>query len=208
MKKVLTILIIIIIVLVGGIYVYQTVKVPPSQTDNGLQVILPDQDSVSSSGLNFTKPGTNAASDCISEGRQYGAPETTKDLCCPGLIEQPSSESPSGTWGTCVKSKSETVNWKTYKDEEHGLEVKYPSDWKAGIPSDDGPLSSKVLLFCPPELVDADPGLVCKIKDNSPSMPGSEAPIIFSFVSGKLSLAKAGYEEVYNKMLSTLKFPQ
>ena len=99
-----------------------------------------------------------------------------------------------------------TADWQTYTNTQYGFEIQYPSGWKAGVPSDKGPFSSKVVLFCPLELADGDPGLVCKLKDNSLRMSDSEAPIVFSLVSNKLTLAKKEYQETYDHMLSTLKF--
>ena len=53
-----------------------------------------------------TKESANQQTEpeCVPEGGSYGAPLTSKDLCCPGLVEQPTSQS--GTMGICVKPEN------------------------------------------------------------------------------------------------------
>jgi hypothetical protein len=70
--------------------------------------------------------------NCVPENEQYGAPRTEADLCCAGLVEQPSEESTSGTWGTCVKPQNSTLGWKTYTNTQYGFEVKYPNNLAEG----------------------------------------------------------------------------
>jgi hypothetical protein len=150
--------------------------------------------------------------NCVPEGGQYGAPRSNKDLCCPGLIQQPSSESPSGTWGTCIKSANqilnETKDWKTYTKDTLGISFKYPSSWihKKFSYNVDGE------AFCPnlPEYGDCDV--------NSGPANQSSAPIVYYFYEGDsksatIELMKSyfklwdhKYENIYDKMLSTFKF--
>lgn len=64
---------------------------------------------------------------CVPEGGNYHAPASISDLCCSGLVQQPTSES--GTTGICVKPTDQTTGWKTYTNKQYGFELKYPKDW-------------------------------------------------------------------------------
>lgn len=65
--------------------------------------------------------------NCVAEGEKYGAPSSAADLCCSGLVMEPSSESSSGTQGTCIKpTVNPTAGWKIYTNAEYGFEIKYP----------------------------------------------------------------------------------
>lgn len=75
---------------------------------------------------------------CITEGGSYGAPLTSADLCCAGLVEQPTSQS--GTSGVCVKPTDQTAGWKTYTNTEYGFEFKYPQKLSLSL-SDEGAIT-------------------------------------------------------------------
>jgi len=71
---------------------------------------------------------------CIPAGGRYAAPLTAADLCCSGLVEQPTdngSGSYSGTVGICVQPPkpitNKTAAWKTYTNNQYGFSFQYPS---------------------------------------------------------------------------------
>ncbi len=112
MKKVSTKLGILIIiaaavVLFGGVLAYQYFAMQKADNQNSFQ-------------------NTTASTNCIPAGGMYGAPLTNADLCCSGLTQQPTSVS--GTMGICVISA--TTNWKTYRNDKYGFEIKYPKEYK------------------------------------------------------------------------------
>ncbi|GEM_PF-2515064 len=53
-------------------------------------------------------PVTNTTAQCIPEGGDYGAPASPEDVCCAGLVEQPTTYS--GTVGICVKPTPSSPN--------------------------------------------------------------------------------------------------
>jgi len=65
---------------------------------------------------------------CIPEGETYSAPEDKSDLCCTGLVEQPTSNS--GTIGICVKPTNQTAGWQTYTNSDYGFQVEYPNSFQ------------------------------------------------------------------------------
>jgi len=62
--------------------------------------------------------------NCVPEGGNYAAPLTSADLCCAGLVEQPTTQS--GTVGICVKPTNQAAGWKTYTNTQYGFEIQYP----------------------------------------------------------------------------------
>lgn len=57
---------------------------------------------------------------CVPAGGTYGAPGSSKDLCCAGLVKQPTTQS--GTVGICVKPSVVTIqqsdDWKKYSNDQ------------------------------------------------------------------------------------------
>lgn len=66
-------------------------------------------------------------------------------------------------------------NWKTYKDDFYGFEIKYPPTWNLSENPTLDPESNKI--FCPPELTDKNGE--CMRKETFGHMPGTLAPIFF-----------------------------
>jgi len=73
-------------------------------------------------------------------------------------------------------STNETANWKTYKNEEYGFEIKYPSGWSYGKNIF---TNSSSWVFCPSNLKDSDLSIVCKVKGTP--KPTYEDGMIFLF---------------------------
>jgi len=96
----------------------------------------------------------------------------------------------------------QAANWKTYKNDEYGFEIKYPSNWKAGISL----LFPNVILFCPPELLSTDPDVICTLKQNV-GHADTKAPIIFSLIQNKLQLTNEGeqYGSIFKEMQNSFK---
>jgi len=96
----------------------------------------------------------------------------------------------------------QTAGWKTYTDTMGKFEIKYPSNWSAGVST----LMTSVVLFCPPELASTDPDVICKMKNVSHAE--TQAPIIFSLVQDKLQLNENSeqYTTIFNLMNSSIKF--
>lgn len=56
----------------------------------------------------------------------------------------------------------ETANWKTYRNEEYGFEIKYPKDWSYAKDIVRSSVSSPSMVFCSPDYYDPIEG--CKLK--------------------------------------------
>ena len=65
---------------------------------------------------------------CVPKDVEFGAPSDKNDVCCEGLVKQPTTQS--GTVGKCVKQNNQVSDWKIYKNTEYGFEFKYPNDWE------------------------------------------------------------------------------
>ncbi len=117
-----------------------------------------------------------------------------------------------GSFFNILSVNKNISDWKTYKNDQYGFQINYPADWNAGVPSvlsNDN--SYKVVVFCPPELASSDPGIVCQLKDNSPHMPDSKAPIIYSIPGEQLQVSDANYSKyksVFDKMKASIKYSQ
>ncbi|MDD5686789.1 MAG: hypothetical protein PHE88_03015 [Elusimicrobia bacterium] len=76
-----------------------------------------------------------------------------------------------------VSSKDKTAGWKTYRNTEYRIEIKYPPNWNCGENILRGEPNME---FCPPELGDTNGG--CKCPDNGKHMSSTLAPILlFAF---------------------------
>ena len=83
-----------------------------------------------------------------------------------------------GTLKEEVAIQDETADWKTYRNEEYGFEIKYPSDWMC----EQNVFSSKPnLVFCPFSLTEVHSGeTICKWKTGA-SKPQYEEGMIYLF---------------------------
>jgi hypothetical protein len=74
-----------------------------------------------------------------------------------------------------ITTTDETVEWKTYKNNEYGFEFKYPSDWFVGPNKFDQRGAEIALVLCPQaNLVDGDCG-----HTSTARMASTLGPIVF-----------------------------
>jgi len=92
------------------------------------------------------------------------------------------------------QSGTNTSEWKTYRNDQFGFEVKYPALWKVGTGiSSNYSIYSSTIEFCPPELATSDPEVVCKVKNNNPSKPSTLAPFLL-FIDKSEKIGRQGQE--------------
>lgn len=88
-----------------------------------------NQISMVQTNQNITQQANDNKPACVPENGRYAAPETSADLCCDGLVQQPDPQSQSGTTGTCVKPGNQTTGWKTYTNTKYGFLFQYPNNY-------------------------------------------------------------------------------
>lgn len=121
-----------------------------------------------------------------------------------------------------IKTKDETVDWKTFTNKRNGFEIKYPKDWEVtkNIFS-----IEPSLVFCPSVLaIDSDPEVVCKLKtgatkpqyeegmiylltyDSDPKPNNPKYHYLGSATGKYYYLYSEGNESIVNQILSTFRF--
>lgn len=65
---------------------------------------------------------------------------------------------------------TETQEWQTYRNEEYGFEIQYPTDWKVAKTIFD---TQPSFVFCPPELAsNPDQEIICNTDEDGMYMTG------------------------------------
>jgi hypothetical protein len=103
--------------------------------------------------------------------------------------------------GVCEKKEDKTPNWKTYRNEEYGFEIRYPRDWRATINDFRGEPN---MMFCPPEFFsEKNDGWLdsngCPWKRRIWPANGPETIIIEGVGEVPWEVYKAEWEEKINK---------